>query len=286
MKIGSLKPPILIIGMHRSGTTMISKYLDSIGIWSGPFKRKDVNNESRFFIKLNDWLLRETNASWDNPYNFKFIDESAQERLSLDVERYLNRFLGFRFFLGKNPFSSTFLWGWKDPRTTITYSIWKKLFPKMKVVIVVRNPFDVANSLYVRNTKLKHNKIGFIKKIRRFFLFGRIGYQQSTRMNELEEGIKLWMQYNECVVQIHQEMEENCLMFKYEDFLDDPRDHLKRINSFLNVEDKTETINEFISRLKHDRKNSFLKNEKLRGLFEKYKTYPLVKYFGYDEVEK
>ena len=284
MKIGSIKPPILIIGMHRSGTTMISKYLDSIGIWSGPLKRKDVNNESRFFIKLNNWLLNETNASWDNPYNFEFVDEKIKKRLISDVEKYLNRFLRFKFFVGKNPFSNTFRWGWKDPRTTITYCIWKRLFPEMKVLIVVRNPYDVANSLHVRNSELEHNEIGYKKRIKRLFLLGRIGYQQSVRMNKLEEGIKLWVQYNEHIIQIHKEMKENCLVLKYEDFLDDPHDHLKQINSFLNVENKAEIMGDFVARLKQDRKNSYLNHENLKQLSEKYRTHPIVKYFGYDDV--
>ena len=57
--------PIIIIGMHRSGTTMLSKILENSGVFLG--NNKDINNEALFFQKINTWFMRQVYASWDNP---------------------------------------------------------------------------------------------------------------------------------------------------------------------------------------------------------------------------
>jgi hypothetical protein len=38
-------------------------------------------------------------------------------------------------------------WGWKDPRTSLTLPFWTGLFPRAKVLMVVRNPLAVYDSL-------------------------------------------------------------------------------------------------------------------------------------------
>ena len=40
--------PIIIIGMHRSGTTLLSKLLEKCGVFMGT--KKEENNESIFFL--------------------------------------------------------------------------------------------------------------------------------------------------------------------------------------------------------------------------------------------
>lgn len=40
-------PPIIIVGMHRSGTTMITKMLENLGLFVGD--QKEINNEALFF---------------------------------------------------------------------------------------------------------------------------------------------------------------------------------------------------------------------------------------------
>lgn len=42
--------PIIILGMHRSGTTMITQLLENLGLFVGT--EKEVNHEALFFGKL------------------------------------------------------------------------------------------------------------------------------------------------------------------------------------------------------------------------------------------
>jgi len=52
-----MKPhsPIIIIGMSRSGTSMLTRMLDELGLFVG--KKLTKNHEALFFRKINDWLL-------------------------------------------------------------------------------------------------------------------------------------------------------------------------------------------------------------------------------------
>ena len=48
-------------------------------------------------------------------------------------------------------FNSAGLWGWKDPRNSLTLPFWQNLLPGMKTLIMVRNPLEVAYSMKERN---------------------------------------------------------------------------------------------------------------------------------------
>ena len=41
------RPPIVIIGMHRSGTSIVTRMLEQLGLFVG--KKKDMNHEALFF---------------------------------------------------------------------------------------------------------------------------------------------------------------------------------------------------------------------------------------------
>ena len=91
--------PIIITGMHRSGTSIISKILINKGIFMG--SKLDPNSESIFFQRINKWILSCIGSSWDNPQSLKDLES---EDVNLIINR-LNKALDSRFskslFLGK-----------------------------------------------------------------------------------------------------------------------------------------------------------------------------------------
>jgi hypothetical protein len=48
-------------------------------------------------------------------------------------------------------FAGCELWGWKDPRNSLTLPFWQRLIPRMRYVLCLRNPIDVAASLRRRD---------------------------------------------------------------------------------------------------------------------------------------
>ena len=57
--------PIIIVGMHRSGTSMLTRMLEECGVFWGD--KKDEYNESVFFQSINERLFNVAKATWDNP---------------------------------------------------------------------------------------------------------------------------------------------------------------------------------------------------------------------------
>ena len=69
------RAPIIFIGMHRSGTSMLGRLLESLGLFAGT--RKDPNNEAVFFQQINDWLLTQCGARWDMPGATQYLWENV-----------------------------------------------------------------------------------------------------------------------------------------------------------------------------------------------------------------
>ncbi len=92
------------------------------------------------FVGLNREILAMFGGDWDSPPDFPERWEFAPEAAPL-----LERAGELVARLGGRP-----VWGWKDPRNSLTLPFWQRLIPTLKVVVCVRNPLEVAHSLFVR----------------------------------------------------------------------------------------------------------------------------------------
>ncbi|WP_297444278.1 sulfotransferase [Desulfurobacterium sp.] len=190
------RPLVIIIGMHRSGTSMLSRILGKLGIFMG--WKKEQNNEALFFLRFNDWVLKQAHASWDNPYNYTLAGPDFRELMTELANKYIKsirrvQYLGFPdFFKYRSLKELDFPWGWKDPRNTFTLDIWLKVFPNAKIIHIYRNPIDVAESLRKRTLKYRKNfEWNFKKNVKLLLTRGYIGYGNSVRVENILEGIKL-----------------------------------------------------------------------------------------------
>ena len=64
--------PIIIAGMHRSGTSMVTNILKKLGLTIG--SKLDSNHESIFFQRINIWMMSLLGSSWDSPKKFENIN--------------------------------------------------------------------------------------------------------------------------------------------------------------------------------------------------------------------
>ncbi len=141
--------PVCIAGMHRSGTSMIAKLLQLCGLSLGPpdlLLPPTQDNpegywEHQTFVGLNDKILKALDGSWYCPPVFvdgwELLPEICQ---LLDQGASLVQ-----------EWKAGEVWGWKDPRNSITLPFWSRLIPELQVVICVRNPLEVAQSLHLRD---------------------------------------------------------------------------------------------------------------------------------------
>jgi hypothetical protein len=152
------RPPVLIVGAHRSGTTATSRALRLLGLQLG--EHLDSHEESRPLQRLHENYLHQLSATWHEPDAFlqsMRTDEGRQkctEYLRENVRRNFAAIFGYR----RNLTGLTLLarlklggaWGWKDPRTTLFGRSWLEIFPGAHILHVVRHPVAVASSIQRR----------------------------------------------------------------------------------------------------------------------------------------
>jgi hypothetical protein len=158
-----MKPPVLIIGAHRSGTSATAHALELVGLQIG--QRLDSHREPKAMQQLQEDYLRHVGASWHDPAPFLEEMKTSEGRrdcteyLRSNVDAYFGKIFGYR----NNPrgwwrrlrlkFGAA--WGWKEPRTTLFAPAWLEIFPNARVVHVARDSLAAAESIRGRELKFQ-----------------------------------------------------------------------------------------------------------------------------------
>jgi len=263
--------------------------LEMLGLFMG--YRKELNHEAFFFLKLNEWMLRQANASWDNPYNFNFINGSIKNEMVRVLYLHLKglrrlEYLGFKKFLNyKDIRDLDFPWGWKDPRNTFTIDMWKEIFPDAKILHIYRNPIDVAESLRKREMEIqKEFKRNWKKTVKKLLLVGKVGYQSSVRVQNIYEGIKLWQEYIDKAFSLNDEFKRNILHIRYETFLENPEENFKYILEFIDLYADKSAILTLANNIHSDRKFAFAKKGDLIEVYNQTKDKSVMKELNYHNI--
>ncbi len=71
-----VRPPVIVAGMHRCGTTMLVRLLTRVGGFFGT--RLDPNAEAFFFLRLNEGVLRRAGGAWDYPLStVRYLEDAG-----------------------------------------------------------------------------------------------------------------------------------------------------------------------------------------------------------------
>lgn len=283
------KAPIIIIGMHRSGTTMLTKILEQMGLFVGHKKRK--NYEATFFQHMNKWLLYQANTTWDFPNNFNYIDSEFHAFFQTYIEEYLNsplsvRYWGIRNFINGVRFDNcSFPWSWKDPVNSITLDFWKSVFPEAKIVHIYRNPIDVAQSLKVREGIRNTNReLTSGQKIKKYFLNRDYKFVQSYYVQNIDNGIKLWEAYETINRESLKKYAKDSLSIKYESLLKDPIPFLEKLKDHCGLNEMNFNNLDILERLDASKSYQFLKDESLCAKYDEIRHLKLLRDVGYDNI--
>ncbi len=149
----SVRRAILILGMHRSGTSAVGAALSVCGVDFGEHLMKATPgvNEKGFWehidiAEIHDQLLLELGSSWDDvrPLPPTWEKTSEAQRAMQSLRAVIDR-----------DFSNIPLWGVKDPRLCRLLPLWHILLSEMDIdagyVITLRHPVEVMLSLEKRD---------------------------------------------------------------------------------------------------------------------------------------
>jgi hypothetical protein len=143
---------ILVLGMHRSGTSAATRVLNFLGADLGPnLLAPGFSNDLGFWehldaYKINDSLLHGLGRSWNDvrPLPDLWTGSPQYARALHDIVEVLKR-----------DFGHSRLWAVKDPRLCRLVPLWREALDQTGVekaaIIVLRHPSEVAESLGVRD---------------------------------------------------------------------------------------------------------------------------------------
>jgi hypothetical protein len=145
------KSGIVILGMHRSGTSLTAELVHRWGAHGGEKAMLEANGwnprgfwEYRPLVDFNDRLLQAVGSSWKVP-----PAESEDARLAGMAQESVYRAAAFELLgemqNGEGP------WFWKDPRLTLLLPFWKRIWGDVAYVVPVRDPREIADSLKQRD---------------------------------------------------------------------------------------------------------------------------------------
>lgn len=161
-----MKNCLVVLGMHRSGTSALTGLLVHLGVdLGGKLLETQPDNEKGFFenkfvVQTNDAILEALGSSWDDPFALPddWQNYFRDSRMAADIKQFL-----------QTEFQPGGLSALKDPRLCRLLPYWLPQFASAGVqpyfAIVIRNPLEIAKSLHARN--------GF----------------------SIEKSLSLWMQY-------------------------------------------------------------------------------------------
>ena len=148
------KKLIVVLGMHRSGTSALTRGLAALSVQLGGNlmpAAKGVNEkgfwEDLDIYRLNERILRKLGTSWHN-LSCVDIDRIADHGFSEERSEAID--------LLNQKTHKNGAFAFKDPRTAILLPFWQSVFKQVKIseyyLVSVRNPLEVAQSLLKRDS--------------------------------------------------------------------------------------------------------------------------------------
>ena len=180
--------------MHKSGTTLAAQIFHESGTFMGNFDPGtgyDEGNkyESREPHDLNIEMLGckydESSLNVSKVLKPEDIKPEMMQKLAAFVKETQGRYAD---------------WGFKDPRTCLTYSVWRKVLPEHKLIIIFRSPVELW---------LHYKPKKFFKSIYSVLICWK--------------ALKGWYIYNKEILKVLRAGQKNCFVMEYGHLMGDER---------------------------------------------------------------
>ncbi len=202
--------PLIVTGMHRSGTSLIASLIKVIGVELGDrlYQADCFNVKGYFedldFLEFQRSLLQESCPPGDPGWP----DWGWTEQESLNSEHFKTRLATAQGLINERNAQGG-VWGWKDPRTSLMLDFWQELMPQARYLFVYRLPWDVVDSILRLNSGIFSQRPDY--------------------------AIRSWAYYNRHILDFYRRYPDRCLLVNINSLLAQPTKLVKLLESKLNL---------------------------------------------------
>lgn len=170
----------VVLGMHKSGTTMVARCLEEAGVSMRDFP-EEVNSEEAMYCERASVRAQ----------NVELLGPSSTDSLKLgrvlgdgDWPSGCRSLKNATDLFGRLNLENAGHWGFKDPRAVLTYrAFWKKVLPNHEIIVVFRSPLEIIEH-YTRGWKF---------------------YKRPWLVLRAYKALKVWLIYNSEILKIVEE---------------------------------------------------------------------------------
>jgi len=194
--------PLLIGGMHRSGTSLTASLVASAGIDLGPeLLGANESNPLGHFEDLGfqDFHRRALTARGISDEGYT---ATARGDVPAALEPLADELLAARM-------RRRTAWGWKEPRTTLFLDFWQERVPETRHLFIFRRPWEVADSLFRRGDE--------------------------TFLVNPTFAFDVWTHYNRLILDFVRRHPTRCLVFEIQQLIASPGRVFSTVRSKLDV---------------------------------------------------
>ena len=184
---------LIILGMHRSGTSLIAQWLNKCGLQIGDeLHGPDIGNRDGHFEDVDFLSLHKQILDANKLRDDGLIHEPVKKINTYHKEK-LKSIIDLKSKLYKQ-------WGWKEPRTCLFLPLYREVLPGAKHLIILRDFHAVVNSLITRQfavyEKQKFETATYTRKL----YWSRI--QRARQLGSFQRKytgyfLKVWIWYNQ-----------------------------------------------------------------------------------------